>query len=477
MHKMKYDILIIGAGTAGMSCAITAAQRGLKVGVIEKSDYYGGALHWSGGHMSAGGTRLQKEKGIEDSVEKHLEDIYRINNKSGDLHLIEKATSEAPKTIEWLDEIGMEWAAECPRIIYGHVAYDTARTVYGPEKAMSIYKVLAPLWDAQVEEGNIECHFENTFIGLNKSEDRFDTVLCSTSKGECYYQGKHIVITSGGYGSNPAYFQQKHPNIPLVSSCYPTATADGHVILEKQGATFRFGEYHLPSLGGMEEVPGNGRCDFNKAWAMVLTSIYRNPRDIYVNANGERFIAEDEVNPETREKTTMQQPNWCFWVIFDETALTSNDENGNHNPIIIGRTVAEMKAEAEKENAMFMANSIGELANKTGLPAISLQNTIEKYNGMVETKHDPDFGRTYLEDPIKKAPFYALKVHASVLVTFGGIKVDKELRILDANDHPMPGLYAAGEVLGLGATSGSSFCSGMAITPALGFGRLLGKTL
>jgi len=90
---------------------------------------------------------------------------------------------------------------------------------------------------------------------------------------------------------------------------------------------------------------------------------------------------------------------------------------------------------------------------------------------------DPEFGRTYLEDPIKTAPFYALKVHASVLVTFGGIKVNRELQVLDADNKPMPGMYAAGEILGLGATSGSSFCSGMAITPALGFGRILGRNL
>ncbi|WP_350291560.1 FAD-dependent oxidoreductase [uncultured Croceitalea sp.] len=474
---MSYDILIVGAGTAGMSCAITAAQRGLKVGVIEKSDHVGGAMHWSGGHMSAGGTRLQKEKGIEDSVEKHLEDIYRINNKSGDLDLIEMAVKEAPKTIEWLDELGMEWAPECPRIIYGHVAYEMARTIYGPEKAMSIYKVLLPQWEEQVAMGRIECHFKNSFVGLSKSDNRFDTVICDTETGKCEYKGKNIVITSGGYGSNPAYFQQKHPNIPLVSSCYPTATADGHVILEKQGAQFKYGEFHLPSLGGMEEEEGSGRVDFNANWAMVLTSVYRQPRDIYVNAHGKRFIREDEVSPEARELATMQQPEWCFWVIFDEKALNSPDENGNHNPIMIGRTVEEMKAEAKRGKALRMADTIEGLADATGLPKDNLKQTIAEYNTMIDLKKDSNFGRTYLEDPIKTAPFYALKVHASVLVTFGGIKVNKDLQVLDADEQPMPGIYAAGEVLGLGATSGSSFCSGMAITPALGFGRILGRTL
>ena len=114
---MTYDILIVGAGTAGMACAITAAERGLKVGVVEKVDYVGGAMHWSGGHMSAGGARIQKERGIDDSPQKHLEEIYKINGKTGNLELIEMAVEEAPKTIDWLEDLGFEFAPECPRII------------------------------------------------------------------------------------------------------------------------------------------------------------------------------------------------------------------------------------------------------------------------------------------------------------------------------------------------------------------------
>lgn len=474
---MQYDILIVGAGTSGMACAITAAERGLKVGVLEKVDYVGGALHWSGGHMSAGGIQLQKEKGIEDSPQKHLEDIYRINNKSGDLDLIEKAVFEAPKTIEWLDELGMEWDPDCPRIIYGHVPYETARTIYGPEKALSIYKAMLPSWEKYVQSGLIEVYFNHTFIGLGKTNDIYNTVVCRTKRGESQYSGKHIVITTGGYGSNPAYFQDKHGDIPLVSSCYPTATADGHKIIENKGGQFRFGQYHLPSLGGIEQKGGSGRVDFNKAWAMVLTSVYRQPRDIYVNTEGKRFMSEDEINPEIRELATMKQPDWCFWVIFDEKALISKDNNGHHNPLIIGWTVEQIKEEANKNVSLKMANTIEELAEKTDLPLNSLTETITNYNQMVATKEDPVFGRKYLEDDIAEAPFYALKVHASVLVTFGGIKVNKELQILDAEGVPMKGLYAAGEFLGLGATSGSSFCSGMAITPALSFGRILGRTL
>jgi len=106
-----------------------------------------------------------------------------------------------------------------------------------------------------------------------------------------------------------------------------------------------------------------------------------------------------------------------------------------------------------------------------------LQSTIHDFNQKVDQEKDEDFDRAYLKNKIKDAPYYAILVHASVLVTFGGINANKDLQLLDKDGSVMPGLYGAGEFLGLGATSGSAFCSGMAITPALSFGRILGRRL
>jgi len=470
-----YDILIIGAGTAGMACAITAAQQGVKVGVIEKADHIGGALHWSGGHMSAGGTRRQKAMGIEDSPSKHYDDIVDLNEGTGDLDLIRLAVEEAPHTIDWLDDLGFEFAPECPRIIYGHIPYNAARTHYGVDKAMSIYKVLKPLWDEQVERGKLDCFLLHTLIGIEAIEGRFEQVRVMTEEGERTFTGQSIVLTTGGYGSDPDYFAAKHPGVPLLSSTYPTATGDGHRVMESIGGGFQFANFHLPSLGGV--ALSEGRCNFNEAWAMVLTSIYRQPREIYVNAQGQRFMAEDESNADTRERLVMQQPDWKFWLIFDESALLERGENDLENPIMIGWDTARIKAAAEEERFMWKANSIARLAQKCGLPSQALQETVVGFNHHIEEGKDSDFGRTYLENAVRQAPFYALEIQASVLVTFGGMKANKQLQLLDRQGQIMNGLYGAGEFLGLGATSGQAFCSGMAITPALSFGRILGRTL
>ncbi|NRB52071.1 MAG: FAD-dependent oxidoreductase [Saprospiraceae bacterium] len=470
-----YDILIVGAGTAGMACAITAAQNGATVGVIEKADHIGGALHWSGGHMSAGGTRRQKAQGIEDSPIKHYEDIVALNEGTGDLDLIRLATEEAPHTIDWLEDLGFEFAPECPRIIYGHIPYNTARTHYGVDKALSIFKVLKPLWDEQVEKGQIDCYLEHSMVGLRIQGEGSKQVVAKNREEERVLEAPFVVLTTGGYGSDPTYFAEKHPGVPLLSSTYPTATGDGHRVVEDAGGDFEFAQYHLPSLGGVALSPG--RCNFNEAWAMVLTSIYRQPREVYVNAEGRRFMAEDESNADTRERIVTQQTDWKFWLIFDEAALQERGENGMENPIMIGWDTARIKAAAAEERFLWRANDLQGLAEKCGLPADTLADTIRDFNQKVQAKVDVDFGRAYLENPVLEPPFYALEVQASVLVTFGGMKVNDRLQLLDRQGEPMPGLYAAGELLGLGATSGKAFCSGMAITPALSFGRLLGRNL
>jgi len=163
-------------------------------------------------------------------------------------------------------------------------------------------------------------------------------------------------------------------------------------------------------------------------------------------------------------------------LIFDEAALMERNEQGVENPIMIGWNTEKIKQAAEAEQFIWKADTLEELCQKTGI-SLHLKTTIEQFNRYTDAGDDPDFGRTYLKNKIAEAPYYALLVHASVLVTFGGIKVNKDLQIMDANGNTMPGLYAAGEFLGLGATSGKAFCSGMAITPALSFGRILGRTL
>jgi len=144
---------------------------------------------------------------------------------------------------------------------------------------------------------------------------------------------------------------------------------------------------------------------------------------------------------------------------------------------MIGWDTQKIKKAADDNIFLCAADTLAELAHKVKISPDQLQQTIRDFNKMVDNGVDDDYGREYLNNKVSMPPFYALKVHASVLVTFGGIKVNDQLQVVDHDGHPLEGLYAAGEILGLGATSGKAFCSGMAITPALSFGRWLGEHL
>lgn len=475
---MRYDLLVVGAGTAGMPCAIEAARRGRRVLVLEKDARVGGTLHLTGGHLSAGGTRQQALKGIADSAQAHADDVMRISFNTADDALVRLATAEAPHTLDWLDELGFDFAPESPRLVYGHVPYQTPRTHHGVEAGQSILRVLMPLWEQTLAGGNLICLTGHALTGLLIEGNRVVGVTARHGEEETEFHADAVVLTTGGYGGNPAYFAEKHPDLPpLKSTANPLCRGEGIAVAERSGAATWGFDKHIGSLGGVELQPGSGVVDFWTAWAMVLTSVYRKTREIYVNAAGQRFMNEDEVNADTRERLVARQPGQHFFILFDETALAVDGPT-----IMLNWDAARIRAEAERSkagprSAIVRADSLAELAQKTGLPADELASTVARFNGFVARQNDEEFGRTTLANGLQTPPFYAIESHVSVILTFGGIRVNGNLQVLNTENRVIENLYAAGEVIGMAATSGNAFCSGMAVTPALSFGRILGRRL
>jgi fumarate reductase flavoprotein subunit len=472
LQQERWDLIIVGAGTAGMPCAITAAEHDAKVIVIEKASEVGGTLHTSGGHISAAGARRQREKGIDDSPDRHFEDIMRISRGTADPTLVRLAVEEAPRTIDWLDDLGFPFAPETPALVYGHEPYSAPRTYWGLDAGKSLLETIRPLWDRHAASGRITVLLEHELIDLIGDGQRVIGVIARGPHGPLDLRGKAVVLTTGGYASNPQFFAEVTPGHPrLISTARETSTGDGILVARRLGAKFRGGDQYLASLGGLELVPGSGRADWWTAWALVFSPAYRMPREIYVNLHGERFIAEDEPSVDRRERALLQQPGHKFWLVFDEVAL-------NDGPSVVRQwDAAEVRGQrAAEEKVIWSASTLEELARKAGIDADGLRQTVRRYNEAVRHGSCP-LGRTHLTHPVESPPFYALLTCGTSLITFGGLAVDGELRVLDEQGTPIPGLYAAGEIIGAAATSGNAFCGGMAVTPAISFGRLLGHKL
>jgi flavocytochrome c len=475
---IKYDLIIVGAGSAGMTCAIAAAEKGKKILVVEKSERIGGTLHWTAGQMSAGGTRRQKARGIVDSPAQHYADVMRICENTAQPDLVQLATQLAPKTLDWLEDLGFPFAENTPTIVHGHEPYSIPRTVWGEDPlnagvttqrtGIHIYNCLLPLWEKYIAAGNIELFLNTKMTRLlvqNRSINGIRTKIGA-------FFAQKVVLTTGGYASNPAFFAKMTPKMTrLLSSAAPTSTGDGIFAAQNMGAKFKGSGYHLSTLGGIELEPQSGRADFGSAWALVSNVIVRKPREIYVNEQAKRFMDENEPSVDARERIVMKQPNQRFWVIFDEKSLSEGAS------LIPQWTAERIRTEAKAEKCIWKATTITGLAKKIGLDATVLKETVDQFNKSVLQQKDNDWSRTYLEHSVTTAPFYALLTYAYSLISFGGLAVNRNLQVLDNQGNVIKGLYAAGEILGAAATSGNAFCGGMLLTPALSFGRYLGETI
>ena len=473
MEKAIFDFIVVGAGSAGMTAAITAAERGRRVLVIEKDSRIGGTLHLTAGQMSAGGSKLQAEKGILDSSQAHFDEVMRINNGSADDWMIRLATEEAPKTMDWLADIGFEFADDSPKMIYGHVPYATPRTHFGKDVGRSILKVLQPLFEAQVEKGNIVLRLKTKFVDLliDGNQCVVGITALSGENTRRPHFAKKVILTTGGYAANHKLFANRHPSVSrLISTASPNSQGEGIVIAERHGAVFHNAEKALSTNGGIELEPQSGRSDFWGVWARVSNAVDRAPHEVYLTDDGQRFINEDEPSPDVRERIVERLPNRRFWVIFDENTRKTAP------PLLLWWTQERFLEETKREKAMWQADSLAALADKTGLPKANLLATIERFNGFIDGQNDADFGRKLLNDKVLQSPFYAVLTYAINLISFGGLKVNEQLQVVRQDGQPIEGLYAAGEILGAGATSGNAFCGGMLLTPALSFGRILGRS-
>jgi succinate dehydrogenase/fumarate reductase flavoprotein subunit len=536
--ESSFDLIIVGAGTAGIPCAIEAANAGVKrILLLEKTNVLGGTLHWTVGHLSAGGTRRQAAFGIEDSPQAHYDDIMRISKGTANSVVTRLAAEEAPKTIDWLESLGFPFDKESPKIIHGHVPYTRARTHYAnvSRGGVVMLSLLLPLLEAHVASGVVTIALNHALEELiekkveKKVEEKSKVKSGSSSTGNAHHfppktlavtglRARHkgelrtffapaVVLASGGYAANAALFQErwqgspaesehsserqsKHEHERLFSTANPSSQGDGIVCAESIGAHFHNTELHNVSLGGIETTPHSGRVDYWNAWAMVFTSQYRTTREFYVNADGKRFMNEDEPSADVRERAVMAQDGWVFWVVFDERAL--RDSYQAAEPLVRQWLDADtVRAHAAKGSSKadycWSAGSLSELGKKIGVDAHNLEQAASRYNACAQAHTvklfsntaaiSDEFGRTLFPAPCSEAPFYALRVNACSLISFGGLSVNGELQVLTPAGEPIVGLYAAGEILGAAATSGNAFCGGMLITPALSFGRLLGTKL
>lgn len=465
---LRADVLVVGAGTAGLPAALFAARRGAHVLLIDSADRLGGTLNRAAGHISAGGTRLQAAKGIEDSPEAHAADIARITGGTADPEMVALACDLAPGIVAWLDALGIDWDPDCPAILHALEAYSVPRTYWGRKRAVSIAEVVVPEVDREIDAGRIAWRPKTKLVELIREAGAVTGAIALGADGApVTIRAAQTVLTSGGYSADPDTFAEMTQGLALYGGAEPTNRGAGLRAARAIGAAVRPARHFLPHVGGIEDPPGSRRVARADNPALMPARL---PWELYVDRTGRRCLREDEPDRVTQQKAMIGVPDMTFWIVWDAAI-----DRAAPTPLLPSWQGARLAAAWDDHPAFTRADSLTALAAAAGIDPDGLTETVAEYNTALAAGTADPLGREHRPMPLAEPPFFAVRNHGTTATSSGGLTVDRDCRVLDEAGAAIPGLFAAGEILGRELLSGNAFVGGMSITPALAFGRRLGE--
>lgn len=481
------DLIIVGAGGAGLSAAVSAVDAGAeRVIVLEATGRTGGALNVTSGTLSAACTVVQEEDGIEDSLDSYVSDILTncadiVDDPDPDL--IRMYAENAAPMFDWLWEHGLKdyeftMDDEGHRAIFApeHELYSIPRSYKTQPKDPGTYKCAAhEVLDTYVKGvPQIEIAFGTTALELVPNEEgQIVSVVASDADGETatLYTGRHgIVMATGGFGANVKMLARfSRHNADYLTSCLPQANGRGLQMMQKVGATLR-------DMAAISASPMGVEIEGSDGMGVIGSTYMWKAGGICVNKDGRRFMNECDPSSAKREEALELQPGSVQYDIFTDKIIEDLTAAG-------AASMYEYRFANEEGVGHWLltsADTLTELADAIGVPADALEETVASYNAAVESGEPDDFGHAFDEDfdlfrlcnnKIEGDRFYAAPLRALVNTTPGGVRTDLDLRVVDEKGTPIPGLYAAGEVafgspLGAGGT-GAMGC--------LTYGRVAGE--
>lgn len=449
----KADVVVIGAGGAGLAAAVSAHQNGAKVLVLEKAPMVGGNTIISGAAYNAVDTKRQSAQGIEDSIEKHYTQTYEGGDKLAKPELVRTLVENAYPALEWLESMGMKFKDEIFTVLgalwpRSHKPEKPLGTGYIDTYMNYINKNISDI-EIMLNTRATELIVENGRVIGVEAENGPNTVIAKANNG--------VIIATGGFSGNVQarnYYNKMWPDLTnLKTTNRPGITGDGMWMAEKIGA----------NLIGMDQIqllpmgdPETGSLSGN-----IEQSVENR---IFVNKDGNRFVDEG-ARRDVMTKALFRQKDNYMWVIVDKHCYPTGDTKNNFDETI------DLLVE---EGRAFKAYTLEDLAAQIGVNSENLVKSVETFNMAVEGKIEDPFGRTLFQYKIDTPPFYACPRVPTVHHTMGGIEINTKAQVLDKNGNIIRGLYAAGEVTG--GIHGSNRLGGNAVPDTVVFGKIAGES-
>ena len=441
--EKQYDVIIVGAGGAGLSAAVMAAREGASVAVLEKMSEPGGNTVRATAMYNCVDDKLQHPLGIYDSEEDFYNETYNGGYQKAKPELVRILTSQADEGKLFLEELGLQFDSVIDNCLAGKIARGHYSLAHNGTDYVQV------LWQACNDLG-VDFYLNTKANELIMAQDSVIGVE-AYRKGETieFYANNGVVLASGGFGQNVEMRMYYNRNLTgeLLCSNAPGATGDGIIMASKIGASLINMEYiELYPMG--DSYDGGLRNSIPN----VIN------KGILVNQQGQRFVREDGARDVLSQAILDQKGSYAYSIVDDDFEIFADDRSYLQGLVLMGYV--------EK------ANSIDELAQLIDIDADILINTIDQYNQSVALKSDC-LGRETLINAIDKPPFYANMKKPTIHHTLGGIEINEMAQVLNQDKQPINGLFAAGEVTG--GIHGANRLGGNSFPDMIVFGRIAGK--
>lgn len=460
------DLVVVGGGAAGISAALRADEMGLKVTLIEKLSFIGGAISVSGGNQVVMGSKLQKEAGVTDDTAQLMYDDFMENGNHKNVpELLELLANNVGQATDWVhDYIGVQYdpdlhiLAEYQKdreLAYAQGGHGFADTVRSKMAASNVNLLLQTKAEKLSHDGN------GNVTGLVAVEESGKTHRIH-SKG--------VILTTGGYGNNKALLSDDLKDVLF----YGTSSSMGEGLMMAQvpeiDAASRLMDYGKIYPNGVEVSPGYAKSTIGGNLVVLKQN------GLLVDTNGSRVVNERASNHAILD-VLMQQSSKLLYLLLDQSHFSAFREAVAEGGISAAELDEWLDNNGQKTPYFYHADSLEELAMSAGMDETALVNTVNRYNQFVEEGNDQDFHREsrFLQEKVGQGPYYLIEQRPRFATTMGGLVVNNKLEVENTKGNVIKGLYAAGEVVG--GVMGTDSPSGANNAWALTSGKLAAESL
>lgn len=450
----EIGVVVVGSGFAGLSAAAESAGLGSETVILEKLTQYGGNSIISGGGYCSSDSSLHLRQHLDlgdDSWEMHFEDTLKGGDYYGIPELVEVLVKGAPESLNWLMDAGAQLQETLPRIgghsaARSHMAKGSGRGLTEPLRELALRRGAVLRTDTRV----------TALWRADKDGPVLGVEVVSGGESKSIKVGQALILASGGFSADVKMRMAVNPALVPKYGCTNIRGATGEIIQFARAAWADVLHLAFIQLYPCANPKNSGIDSFAlHAYSGTGYGLF------YVNTQGERFVNE-----------------------LDRRDVVSDAQiksGGKPSYSILNLKIFEQLAVPEKtirrgveRGRLIEAQSVSELAKALGVPAANLVATVSRHNECLKLGKDLEFNKpmTKAMVPLEEGPFYAFAQWPAIHHCMGGLRIDKDARVIDIWGKPIPKLYAAGEVCG--GIHGSNRLGGNAIPDCIVFGRIAG---